>query len=65
MKPKKNKKWHWPFLRINSNGAKEYACEHGVGHGGIHGCDGCCKDKNFPQEKPQIELEWDEDGEQE
>ncbi len=33
--------WHWPFLGINSNGAKEYACQHGVGHGGIHGCDGC------------------------
>ena len=21
---------------------KELACEHGVGHGGVHGCDGCC-----------------------
>lgn len=51
----KNKKakfvWHWPFLRINSNGAKEYACYHGIGHGGVHGCDGCCRDKNYPKEK--------------
>lgn len=36
------KPWHWPFQRINSNGAREYACRHGVGHGGTHGCDGCC-----------------------
>lgn len=37
------KPWHWPFQRINSNGAKEYACRHSIGHGGIHGCDGCCQ----------------------
>lgn len=37
------KPWAWPFQRINSNGAKEYACVHGQGHGGIHGCDGCCQ----------------------
>ena len=36
------KPWHWPFQRINSNGAREYACRHGIGHGGLHGCDGCC-----------------------
>lgn len=66
MKPKNKKKpWHWPFLRVNFGGAKEYACKHGQGHGGIHGCDGCCKDPNFPREKPQIEIEWEEDGEQE
>lgn len=39
--------WHWPFLRINSNGAKEYMCPHGVGHGGIHGCEGCCSHKSY------------------
>lgn len=38
-----DKPWHWPFLRINSNGAREYQCPHGVGHGGIHCCDGCCQ----------------------
>lgn len=47
-KKSKNKPWHWPYLRINSSGAKEYACPHGIGHGGLHGCDGCCQDKNFP-----------------
>ena len=46
------KAWHWPFLRVNSNGAKEYACPHGVGHGGIHGCDGCCSDMAFPVDLP-------------
>jgi hypothetical protein len=34
--------WGWPFQRINSGGDAEYSCEHGVGHGGMHGCDGCC-----------------------
>ena len=34
--------WNWPYLRVNTSGAKEYACPDGVGHGGIHGCDGCC-----------------------
>lgn len=42
------KKWHWPFLRFNFGGAKEYACPHGIGHGGTHGCDGCCTDQDFP-----------------
>lgn len=46
---KKEKTWHWPYQRTNSNGAKEYACRHGVGHGGIHGCDGCCQDESFPR----------------
>lgn len=26
---------------------KELMCPHGVGHGGIHGCDGCCADRSF------------------
>lgn len=39
--------WHWPFLRVNFGGAKEYACPHGVGHGGLHGCDGCCRHRSF------------------
>lgn len=41
------KDWDWPFLRINCCGAKEYECPHGVGHGGIHGCDGCCAHESF------------------
>lgn len=43
--------WSWPFLRVNSNGAKEYACPHGVGHGGIHGCDGCCAAPSYPKRR--------------
>jgi len=39
--------WDWPYLRVNSSGAKEYVCLHGVGHGGIHGCDGCCRHESF------------------
>lgn len=39
----KNKKlWSYPY-----NGRGELACAHGVGHGGIHGCDGCCQTKEF------------------
>lgn len=41
------KNWHWPFLRTNFNGDKEYECPHGVGHGGIHGCDGCCSHDSY------------------
>jgi len=39
--------WNWPYLRVNSSGAKEYMCPHGVGHGGIHGCDGCCGHESY------------------
>ena len=28
--------WHYDAWR------REYYCPHGVGHGGVHGCDGCC-----------------------
>ena len=41
------KNWKWPYLRINSGGSKEYECPHGVGHGGLHGCDGCCLHKSY------------------
>lgn len=47
------KPWSWPFLRVNSGGDKEYACRHGVGHGGTHGCDGCCSDPDFPKAEPK------------
>lgn len=53
MKKKKVKKHEWKFLRINIGGAKEYACSHGIGHGGIHGCDGCCSDTSFPKPEPR------------
>ena len=46
-KDKELKDWHWPTLRTNTNGALERMCPHGVGHGGIHGCDGCCQDKSY------------------
>jgi hypothetical protein len=40
--------WHWPYLRYSDG--PEYACRHGVGHSrGIHGCEGCCNDPNFPK----------------
>ena len=39
--------WDWPDAGINSNGALEHFCPHGVGHGGIHGCDGCCQHESF------------------
>jgi len=39
--------WHWPYAGVNMSGAKEYDCPHGVGHGGIHGCDGCCGHESF------------------
>lgn len=40
--------WHWPFLRYSDG--PEYACRHGVGHSnGVHGCEGCCSDPNFPK----------------
>lgn len=41
------KNWHWPYHRINNNGDIEWACPHNVGHGGIHGCDGCCAHESF------------------
>lgn len=50
-KVREEKPWHWPYLRHNIFGAKEYACRHGVGHGGVHGCDGCCRDSNFPRKE--------------
>lgn len=46
-KVKQGKPWHWPFQRMSDG--PEYSCPHGVGHSkGMHGCDGCCRDKNFP-----------------
>ncbi len=50
------KHWQWPFLRVNSNGAKEYECPHGVGHGGVHGCDGCCGHKSYTEAGAKREL---------
>lgn len=44
----KDKPWNWPFQRMSDG--PEYACPHNVGHSrGIHGCDGCCQDPNFPK----------------
>lgn len=43
------KYWHWPKGRVNHGGSQEYLCQHGVGHGGVHGCDGCCSDPSFPK----------------
>ncbi len=43
------KQWVWPFLRVNSGGAKEFKCPCGVGHGGMHGCCGCCQHPSFKE----------------
>jgi hypothetical protein len=34
--------WDWPDW-----GRGELGCPHGVGHGGIHGCDGCCSHPSY------------------
>ena len=39
--------WKWPIYP-KRDGKLEYSCRHGIGHGGVHGCDGCCSDPNFP-----------------
>lgn len=52
------KGWHWPYLRVNFGGDKEYACPHGIGHGGMHGCDGCCRHESFKR----VVQERHEDG---
>lgn len=41
-KPMKVSDWkRYPRIK------KELLCPHGIGHGGIHGCDGCCDDPSF------------------
>ena len=40
------KNWHWPICNRH-DGKIEWACRHGIGHGEVHGCDGCCSDPNF------------------
>jgi hypothetical protein len=43
------KAWPWPYQRWSDG--PEFACRHGIGHSvGVHGCDGCCKDKDFPRD---------------
>jgi hypothetical protein len=43
-------KW---YKNVREDGRIEYVCEHGVGHGNhVHGCDGCCRRKDFPWRKP-------------
>ena len=42
----KLKDWQWPDY-----GRGELTCPHGVGHGGIHGCDGCCSHPSFKKYK--------------
>jgi len=41
------RRWKWPYLRINFGGSVELECPHEVGHGGIHGCDGCCQHVSY------------------
>ena len=48
--------WLWPFLRTNIGGAREYMCPHGVGHGGVHCCDGCCSHPSFKQKLKRVNL---------
>jgi len=47
---KRLEKWHWPPIRAKREGydlVMEYMCPHGIGHGGVHGCDGCCSHPSF------------------
>lgn len=46
-------------LRRRADGRIEAVCKHGVGHGGIHGCDPdqCCQAPDFP--KDQMEAARD------
>lgn len=47
---KKKKSWVWTLQRYSDG--PEFSCRHGVGHStGVHGCDGCCSDPNFPPTK--------------
>lgn len=39
--------WKWPYLRRNFGGSIELECPHGVGHGGVHGCCGCCRHESY------------------
>ena len=59
--PPKKEVWEWPLLRTNSGGDIEFMCPHGVGHGGTHGCDGCCKELDY--EKRLEELKRKPTGE--
>lgn len=43
---KELKGWKWPY-----GGRGELTCPHGVGHGGTHGCDGCCSHPSFKKAK--------------
>lgn len=56
----KNKKWHWPFLRINSGGSIELECKHGIGHGGVHGCDDCCHSEEFEEHYGKYKVKVEE-----
>lgn len=48
----KKKKTKWIRHYRDDKGTWEYICPHGVGHEYIlHGCDGCCRDKDFPGRK--------------
>lgn len=63
MKTKKEKidalvQWYWPVLRINLGGDIELKCPHEVGHGGIHGCDGCCSHPSFKKAMKRERKSW-------
>ena len=46
--------WGWPYQRVNFFGSLEYACPHGIGHGGVHGCDGCCSHPSYARKNPAV-----------
>jgi hypothetical protein len=53
----KEQKMTGKFIK-GDDGEREELCIHGVGHGGVHTCDGCCatKEQTLPKE---IEEEFD------
>ena len=43
---KKVKRW-LPVWKKAKRSKPELDCQHGIGHGGVHGCDGCCSHESF------------------
>lgn len=43
---KVEKRWN-PVWKVAKRPKKELDCVHGVGHGYVHGCDGCCSHESF------------------
>ena len=47
--------WAIGYSPRGEDGHPEYECIHGVGHGGVHTCDGCC---STPEEHARAMREY-------